>query len=482
MSARGVPLNSIQLEVLQWVSDGCPPGIYEDWSHRISARALDSRRLIRVSGHGSGWAASIEPDGVYYLEHGEYPTEEVLHPAPPPPVAPPILISSAPGTASNQPPEPAPQESRTQIRKPGVTERFVEELVDAGSAGVEIPMDKIHLLRRRVANAESSGRIPEGMQIAVHPFRHGDEHGAHVRLQHLPRWFRQVQRSRRRGIAEHSAPAAELDGSEKFQVQGKARERALRLVDALVKGGESEGIAVRAALAVRIDDGRRYVEVHRDEVVFSVGTDVIRAWFVQKTLQVQHEPTLRELARARRGYLFPDFDDVPDENLTFMLDDRSVNMWASSWADSDEQRLEQMLPRILEEVLFRVDAAVARRAAESRREEARARALELRREEWDRAREDAVDAFQRQFLITRMLDQAVAWQQAVLLQNYADAVRRHAQDQKDTEYTAAMDWAEQIESHADHINPLPASTAPTPPEPTKKDLGPFMGEHGPYRP
>lgn len=481
MASRGVPLNPIQLEVLRWVGDGCPSGAYEDWSHRITARALHNRGLVRVSGHGAGWKASIEPEGVYYLEHGQYPPESDPQPGPPPLPADPA--PPTPSRSANPPMEDPPRRQRDRPQKPGVTERFIDELVDAGPAGVEIPMDRAYLLRRRVADAERDGRIPDGMRVAVRPFRRDEEHGAHVRIERLPHWFRQAQRSRRRGGAEHTTPAIELDGSEEFQVKGAPRERALRLVDAMVEGATSEGVAVRAALEVRIDDGRRYVEVRRDELMFASEPDEVEAWFVQKTLQVQHEPTSRELARARQGYLFPDFDDVPDENLTFMLDGRSGIMWAASWTDSDEQRLEQMLPRILEEILFRLDAAVAAREAERRREEAKLRALELRREAWDRAREEAVDAFHRQFLITQMLDQATAWQQAALLQRYADAVRHHAQSLAGSANADALEWAERIEAHADRINPLPNSAAtPTLPEPTMKDLEPFMGKHGSYRP
>lgn len=483
MVARGVPLNSVQLEVLRWVGDGCPSGVYEGWSHRVTARALHNRGLIRVSGHGAGWKASIEAEGIYYLEHGQYLPEPDPQPTPPPSPAPPTAEPPAPSAAGDLPAEAVLWKRRDRPQKPGVTERFIDELVDAGPAGVEISMDKVHLLRRRVADAERDGRVPDGMRVAVRPFRREDEHGARVRIERLPQWFRQAQRSRRRGEVQHTTPAVELDGSEQFQVKGAARERALRLVDALVEGAESEGVAVRVALGVRVDDGRRYNELRRDELMFAVEPDEVRAWFVQKTLQVRHEPTVRELARARQGYLFPDFDDVPDENLTFMLEGRSGIMWAATWTDADEQRLEQMLPRILEEILFRFDAAAARREAERRREEAKLRELELRREAWDRAREDAIEAFRRQFLITQMLDQATAWQQAALLQRYADAVRRQAQSLEESENADALEWAERIEAHADLISPFPESAGtPTPPEPTRKDLEPFMGKHGAYRP
>lgn len=43
MSEKVVSLNPSQLQVLSWVRDGCPDGVYKDWSHRISAGTLHSR-------------------------------------------------------------------------------------------------------------------------------------------------------------------------------------------------------------------------------------------------------------------------------------------------------------------------------------------------------------------------------------------------------------------------------------------------------
>ena len=49
--------------------------------------------------------------------------------------------------------------------------------------------------------------------------------------------------------------------------------------------------------------------------------------------------------------------------------------------------------------------------------------------------------------------------------------------------TEALKWADQIEAHADRVNPLSVSAAtPTPPEPTMKDDKRLMGRRGPHRP
>jgi len=58
-----MPLNSIrlperQVAVLEWIKAGCPAGVYDDdehYSHRLSARALASRGLIKIRGHGATW-------------------------------------------------------------------------------------------------------------------------------------------------------------------------------------------------------------------------------------------------------------------------------------------------------------------------------------------------------------------------------------------------------------------------------------------
>lgn len=479
MATRDLSLNAVQLEVLAWVRDGCPVGVYEDWSHRITARALHNRGLIRVTGRGAFWTAMIAPSGSYYLEHGGYPPPQDSAGASHSDDA-----SQFPKVHSDEVPPSAPRtKPRTQKHKRGVTEVFLEELVEAAAAGLEIPADRARLLRRRVLDAEQRGRIPEGKRIAVRPFRRAESHGAHARLESAPRWFRQAQRVRRRRSGEHTTPAMEFSGSEGFRVKGQSRERALYLVDALVGGAETEGMTVRTVLGAHVKDHRRQAEARRDELAFANGPDEVRLWFVQETIQVRHEPTERELARARQGYLFPDFDDVPDENLAVVVGGGSGAFWGSSWKDSEDHRLEQLLPRMLEEVLFQLDAHAAMREAERFREEATLLELEQRREAWDRAHERALEAFHRKFLLNEMLDQADAWQRAGELRRYAAAVRRQAQTLEGGRRAVALDWAERIEAQADGVDPLPhRALAPELPRPSNEDLKPFMGKHGLWRP
>ncbi len=57
-------LNAAQVQVLAWIRDGCPEGIYPDgYGHRLTARALASRGLVKISGHGDSWRAELTDKG-----------------------------------------------------------------------------------------------------------------------------------------------------------------------------------------------------------------------------------------------------------------------------------------------------------------------------------------------------------------------------------------------------------------------------------
>lgn len=79
MGLRDHPLNARQLEVLAWIGDGCPEGMWADQWHKAVATALVNRRLSVGVGSRTGgrWTASLTDDGRYYLEHGRYPRASV---------------------------------------------------------------------------------------------------------------------------------------------------------------------------------------------------------------------------------------------------------------------------------------------------------------------------------------------------------------------------------------------------------------------
>lgn len=73
------PLTPHQVELLRWLSDGCPKRDWPDHSHKVTIRALQSRGLATISRKHKTWAAAITDRGRYYLDHGRYPPTIASH-------------------------------------------------------------------------------------------------------------------------------------------------------------------------------------------------------------------------------------------------------------------------------------------------------------------------------------------------------------------------------------------------------------------
>lgn len=58
-------LNDKQRRVLSWIERGCPEGEYVDdnYGHRITAKALAGRGLLRITGDGPSWKATLTAAG-----------------------------------------------------------------------------------------------------------------------------------------------------------------------------------------------------------------------------------------------------------------------------------------------------------------------------------------------------------------------------------------------------------------------------------
>lgn len=56
-------LTQAQLDLLGWIADGCPEGVVEGESYRISAAALRRRGLVKTRERGADWSAEITPRG-----------------------------------------------------------------------------------------------------------------------------------------------------------------------------------------------------------------------------------------------------------------------------------------------------------------------------------------------------------------------------------------------------------------------------------
>ena len=77
--AQRKTLNETQVAVLRWIDDGCPEGVVADLvSARISSAALRNRGLVRTSGHGPTWKATITAAGKEYLQQVDGLERQIL--------------------------------------------------------------------------------------------------------------------------------------------------------------------------------------------------------------------------------------------------------------------------------------------------------------------------------------------------------------------------------------------------------------------
>lgn len=63
-------LTAKQFQVLQWIADGHPDGIFPEYSGRVSARSLAGYGLVTIQGRGATWQASLTESGQKRLEAG----------------------------------------------------------------------------------------------------------------------------------------------------------------------------------------------------------------------------------------------------------------------------------------------------------------------------------------------------------------------------------------------------------------------------
>ncbi|MCZ4500957.1 MAG: hypothetical protein JWQ74_3512 [Marmoricola sp.] len=73
---RNEPLTVRQVEVLQWIGDGCPDGVWRDFTYKTTAYALASRGLVTVDRRRKQWSAALTDVGRFYLAHGHHPSDQ----------------------------------------------------------------------------------------------------------------------------------------------------------------------------------------------------------------------------------------------------------------------------------------------------------------------------------------------------------------------------------------------------------------------
>lgn len=125
------PLTERQPAILKWVESGCPDDVPDLNASKRTARALEDRRLVKVSRKDGLWRAGLTTAGRFYLDHGEHPPASSRVPRP-------LPLPSLPRKRAV--PRAAPSAPREPRPKPlPVTEQMIADVIASGG---ELRMDR----------------------------------------------------------------------------------------------------------------------------------------------------------------------------------------------------------------------------------------------------------------------------------------------------------------------------------------------------
>ncbi|SDS52900.1 hypothetical protein [Microterricola viridarii] len=462
--SRSIPLNPGQLEILAWVREGAPDDVYDDYRPRIVARALHNKGLVTVRGSGGDWSVSLTEDGAFYLDNGEYPREPE-----PPATSGSVAHTKKPVSSTS---DPAPKQRVPKTPGVGPTDAMMAALVAAPDHRIEIEYNESGRYEQLARAAERFKKIPDGMQITVsHDSR---TLTAHVTLHPLPEWRTRVLApipvlGTLRGASD---VVQGLQTREDFEIRTSERNRALRLVQALVSEALSRGYEVSKTRGRRKNQWGYFDRNEEDPGHFKIalGPDEYKLSVYQLTEKREHIATKSELARAGRGYALPKWDVVPTGGLGIRIDAPGAGFWGSTWADRDDRALEDALAQILQELELRHDAAIERR----RKEELQR--IERKRQ-WEIARDEAVQALTDSHRAEVLARQVAKWREVAAIREYAGEMEQRVLVEADGGKRAAvLEWVQWAREYADRVDPLRGRIRlPAPPEATYAALQPFMG-------
>lgn len=442
-TAQRKTLNEKQVDLLQWVRDGCPKGVYNDEHHRISAAALNRRGFLSVSGHGPRWRAELAQGGRDYLDRVE-------------------------GTDP-----PAPRQANVSV-----TKELVDRVVAAGGSLV-VPSkdwrdpDSIDY-RRRARLAEQYGKVPVGKLLAVRNLPDGDLQIELVSGPVLPgREGEQKPIEVPDKVSRHH-PAAKAfrEGKDRHEVSKELVPRATRIVHVLAVEAETRGWEVVAPGPGKDSYGRESWTPSKNGHL-AIKTEDERFWFRVREGKVHlRGPWEEEVHRHRdadpdsywwRDREIPrgayDADAVGKLELElFCVHYYTYGGRQSRWGDRQRWRLEDRLTDVVVEIEIRAAEATLRerqkrdeaiKAKQQAEEAARQREIDFEihlKEAWRLLREA------RQAKELRA--QASAWAEARALRAYCDAVEDSHGD--DPEGRRWLEWARGFIEKLDPLDNHPA--------------------------
>jgi len=226
-------------------------------------------------------------------------------------------------------------------------------------------------------------------------------------------------------------------------------QRALRIVDALMKGLEARGFAVACATE---DERRTSVKVLDEDIGFCLE---------ERVRQVERkEPPRRPSREPFGGFLspYPRYDYVPSGELALRLTDDDFQCTRRTWRDGKRSRLEPLLNRF---IVGLVGVVGAKKVERQRREE--------REKEWQRRRRDEAEQqrlrWEEEKKIRLLKEDLAAWRSSCDIREYLAAARTNAELRcmSDEQRRELDEWLRWVADYADRLDPALSATPPKDP-------------------
>jgi hypothetical protein len=441
-------LNRAQLALLRWISADCPDGAHEGYSHRISAAALQSRGLVRISGRGPTWKVELTARGRAVLALPE----------------PMRSVNSTAEKASSKPAKPARPLSKT--------EQLIADLVAAGGK-LRVPYWREQGepdYRQRALAAQRFGKVPADKRLVLERMRGGE---LEIRLDDAlpapPPVPVPVRLPRPHPVAKRFR-----DDSDNHQVSRALLARAVRIVHALAAEAERRGHGVanpkRPAHERSARDSAKESVPHLGITVgnHAYSLNVAEAkvllrgvWEERKRAHEQHR--LQYPFYGGHERMKPYDSEATGELSLSLVGAAQREGRAASWSDRKSWRVEDKLPELLQELELRAVEDDERAAEEKRQAEERQRQWES---EMERARERFLEAQRAKVLRAHI---AARQEVAVMTAYLAELEAAHG-DKPDS-----AEWLAWVRDYIKRVDPFASPpTMPVVAEISRDDLKPFL--------
>jgi hypothetical protein len=455
-----------QLAILGWIAEGCPEDRYQGYSHRISAAALQTRGLVKVTGRGSSWKAELTERGAAVAEL-------------------PDAVERVAGSTSSTKRKPSLAPERL-ARAPSKAEKLIADLVAAGGV-LRVPYwreDGQPNYRQRATAAQRYRKVPPGKRLVMERVLGGE---LEIRLEDaLPDAdvAGQPVPVPRRLSRPHPIAARYRDDSDQHLVSRSMLARSIRIIHALATEAERRGHQVaNPNVPARYRSARSSAKEAVPHLVITVGNHAYSLSITEEKVTLRGVWEERRRAQEEHRLRYPlyggyqrlkpyDSEATGRLSISLVASGHRREGRASVWSDRKSWSLETKLPELLEELTLRV-AEDDQLLAEARRK------AEDEQRQWQILMERAKERFLEAHRATALRAQIAARREAQVMKAYlAELQVAHGHDPQ------AAEWIEWVRAFITSIDPLSTPPAmPEEPEITHEALKPFLPKGvSPYGP